>query len=137
MTPSGKSRRFSAPSLPIPDLDLDRGHRRLFVDMTPESGVEPKRGDIMASVGKRGLGTCYLVLTAYQVKRKDPSAPPRYQMGVRIIPYPSGLSMEVEPHPTDRSVFCSMKSNRRVIEFHWYPRRKRTFEDLMRPKEET
>ena len=122
MTPSGKSRRFPAPSLPIPDFD--HGHRRLFVDMTPDSGVEPSRGDVLVSVGKRGVGTRYLVLTSYRVKRKDPSAPPRFQLGVKVV-LPNTLA----------SIVNNVGAPIRRIEFHWYSRRKRTFEDLMRHKE--
>ena len=115
MMPSGKSRGFPAPSLPIPDLD--RGHRRLFMDMTPGSGG-PQRGDMLVSFGKRGIGTTYEVLTSYRVKRKDQTAPPRYQLGVKIV-------------------LGNQKRTGSAIRFEWYPRRKRTFEDLMRQKEKS
>ena len=65
-------------------LSLDRIYRR--IELTPDSGVVPQSGDVLISTGKRGIGTRYYVLTAYRVKRRDPKAPARFQVGAQIIP---------------------------------------------------
>lgn len=88
--------------------------RNIYMDIL--DGTEgPRPGDHIASVGKKGIGTVYLVQVSRLVKRRDPEAPPRYQMEVEVV---------------GRDHAC----HGRWYEFTWYPRKKRrqTFEQYMR-----
>lgn len=85
--------------------------RRLFIDIL-DGGPGPRRRDYVVSVGKQGIGTIYLVLRSRQVKRRDPSAVPRFSLDVKVVPNYPGTA--------------------KIFEFHWYPRKKKTFEDHMK-----
>lgn len=75
----------------------------------------PDVGWYLQAVGRRGdRNSAYLVLTARQVKRKDPKAPPRIAMDVEVVD-------EIPP-------------GAKVFEFRWYPRKKKrkmSFEQYM------
>ena len=93
---------------------LDPHFRSIYVDL-PRGTTAPIAENFMRAVGKRGIGVQYRVCTKRMVKRRDPNARPRCQLQVVLIDEcPAG-----EP----------------VLEFRWYPRKKKramTFEQLMR-----
>jgi hypothetical protein len=80
--------------------------RKLYIDLFFEREA-PKAGDCLMSIRKDGkVGTRYLVLSAYRVKRKNPNARPRIMMTVCDL---------IEHTP-----------NQRVFDFHWYSRKKKS-----------
>lgn len=96
--------------------------RRLFIDI-PKEEDGPRPGDYVFSSGKTGIGTRYLVIESYRVKRHDPEALPRYQMKVETV-----TEEEVDVPQVHSGA-------RRLFMFAWYPRKKKrrqTFEQFMR-----
>lgn len=90
----------------------ERNHRRrIWMDIL-DGGPGPRRRDYVVSVGKRGVDTTYLVLQSRQVKRRDPTAVPRFSLDVKVVPNSPGTA--------------------KIFEFHWYPRKKKTFESYMK-----
>ncbi|MGH3427706.1 MAG: hypothetical protein ACRDQZ_09095, partial [Mycobacteriales bacterium] len=90
-----------------------RASPRMYIDII-HGRAAPQVGDFLVSVGKRGVGSAYLVLTCYRVKRRDPKAYPRYQM---------------ETEPVE---IAAVPVGARTFHFRWYPRKKRkTFEQHM------
>lgn len=81
--------------------------KSIFMDMV-QRNPGPKKGDYIVTVGKRGIGTTYLVVSSYRVRRKDPTAFPRYQMKVRVI----------DKVPDDLG-------EAKLFQLRWYPRRKK------------
>jgi hypothetical protein len=89
----------------------------------PADAPPPKRGDLVQSPG-----TLYYVLSAIQVKRRDPEAPRRYTMKV-------AKAGEIEPELIEALVQSADRrggSNR--YRFVWDKREKKSksFESLMR-----
>lgn len=80
----------------------------------------PERGDLLVSMGKRGIGTIYEVRTSRKVNRRDPDAPDRYAMSVKAL--------------KTKDVDAAWKPSKVIFRFWWYPRKKRkqTFEQFMR-----
>lgn len=86
-------------------------------------GLGPKRGDRL-----RSPKTTYYVLGSRKVNRRDPSAPPRYQLWVEKL-------RDIEPELRGRLLRSACRRGGSfMFEFTWYPRKKksRTFEDYMR-----
>lgn len=79
--------------------------KSIYMDM-PCRNPGPKAGDYVVTVGKRGVGTVYFVVSSYRVRRKDPAAYPRYQMRVRVV----------NELPGDLGTA-------KVFELRWYPRK--------------
>lgn len=84
----------------------------------------PHRGDRM-----RTSKTLYYILSAVPVKRRGSSVDPRFKVtAVRAEELPSSIRNYLL-----RSAMRHAEGSR-LIEFHWYPRKKKTttFEQLMR-----
>lgn len=92
---------------------MERTKHQIVLDMDPGERA-PRRGDYLVAMGKRGPGARYKIGISRKVQRRDPAAPPRYQLKVwRVEDVPQGEM---------------------VITFTWHPRKKkwRTFEEYMR-----
>ena len=87
----------------------------MYVDIL-RGRERPVKGWYLQAMGRReARNSCYLVLSSYLAKRRDPKAAPRVMMTVELV----------EEIPARAKVF----------EFYWYPRkkkRKRTFEEYIR-----
>jgi hypothetical protein len=89
----------------------------------PENDIIPKRGDRLASPK-----TLYFILSATRIKRRDPSAAPKYKLRV-------AKAQELEMTLRQKLMWSAIRRGGSVlIRFQWNSRKKKTrsFEDLMR-----
>ena len=87
-----------------------------------DGGPGPKRGDIVQTTVRT-----YLVLRSRRIRRKDPSAPPRY--GLWMVRW-----WQLEPDMRQRLGDSAARraDGQRVYYLKWYPRKKKTFENYMK-----
>ena len=75
--------------------------RNMTLDMEPGEPA-PKAGEFLASDGRRGIGSYYLVESARKMKSKYPN---RFALTMRLVDKPAG--------------------DCRIVLFHWYPRKRK------------
>jgi hypothetical protein len=69
---------------------------RLYYDCTLAEGERPPGiGDVLASCGKRGIGTIYLILGVRQAKRRDPARPPRFYLNCQRVPPENAAGLKI------------------------------------------
>ena len=87
----------------------------MYLDLTDGSREGPRAGDWLVSRGKSGdYGTAYYVIEAYQVRRRDPAANPRFQLKCETLEITDDRFIEV--------LKDARRGKVRLFEFHWYPR---------------
>lgn len=85
---------------------------KLFLDMPDLRDPAPKPGDVMVSLSKRDEPlTGYMIESVHRVRRRDPRAVRRFTMQVHHVAKEIGLQLA-----------------KRLILFHWYPRKRKSFE---------
>lgn len=96
----------------------DRRVRRITYDFEGK-GVGPKKGNFLVSVGKRGIGTVYLIHRVRKVERRVVAEARRFLLYVEVV--------------GGKDEFKKIGETP-VFYLHWYVRKKRklTFEEYMK-----
>jgi len=98
----------------------------MYLDLTDGTEIGPDTGDWLVSRGSAGAwGTAYFVVESRRVKRRDPSAFPRFEMRVE--------GAQITEDCFVHALLAAKRGELKIFEFHWYKRQSRrlTFEQHM------